>query len=111
MLHQILTILVSNSVKFFGASDFDEKECQIKLRAFQNAHSIIIEEEDNGPGISEESLPHIFERFYRADEAHSRAAGGSGLGLSIAHTLADSLGATIEVHNVEPHGVRFSLQW
>ena len=109
MLHQILTILVSNSVKFFGASDFDEKECQIKLRAFQNAHSIIIEEEDNGPGISEESLPHIFERFYRADEAHSRAAGGSGLGLSIAHTLADSLGATIEVHNVEPHGVRFKV--
>ena len=105
MLHQILTVLVSNSVKFAGDT------CTIKLAVKIDNEHIVIIESDDGPGISEEALPHIFERFYRADESHTRAAGGSGLGLSIAHTLADSLGATIEAKNVEPHGVEFSLQW
>ena len=104
MLHQILTILVSNSVKFFKASEFAQSECVVSLRAFNDENRIVLEETDNGPGISPEVLPHIFERFYRGDEAHSRAAGGSGLGLAIARTLADSLGATIEAYNVEPHG-------
>ena len=110
MLHQILTILISNSVKFFAASEFKKEKCVIKLRAYKQDEKTIIEQEDNGPGISEESLPHIFERFYRADEAHSRAAGGSGLGLSIAHTLAQSLGATIEIHNVKPHGAGAKIE-
>ena len=105
MLHQILTVLVSNSVKFAGDT------CRIKLGVLKGHGHIVISESDDGPGISEEALPHIFERFYRADESHTRAAGGSGLGLSIAHTLADSLGATIEANNVKPHGVEFSLQW
>jgi signal transduction histidine kinase len=107
MLHQIFTILVSNSIKFFNASEFASSECVVTLSATEKDDKIILEESDNGPGIQEEALPHIFERFYRADEAHSRKAGGSGLGLAIAHTLADSLGATIEVHNVKPHGAGF----
>ena len=105
MLHQILTVLVSNSVKFAGDT------CTIKLAVKKDNEHIVIIESDDGPGISAEALPHVFERFYRGDEAHSRAAGGSGLGLSIAHTLADSLGATIEAKNVEPNGAEFLLQW
>lgn len=105
MLHQILTVLVSNSVKFAGDT------CRIKLGVLKGHGHIVISESDDGPGISAEALPHVFERFYRGDEAHSRAAGGSGLGLSIAHTLADSLGATIEAKNVEPNGAEFLLQW
>ena len=111
MLHQILTVLLSNSIKFFEASEFAGQECLVKLKAFYKDQKLVIEEEDNGPGIQEEALLHIFERFYRADQAHSRSAGGSGLGLSIAQTLAASLGATIQAANVQPHGARFWLEW
>lgn len=109
MLHQIFTILVSNSIKFFSASDYASEKCIIGLKAYNQNGRIFLEETDNGPGINEQALPHIFERFYRADEAHSRSAGGSGLGLSIAHTLADSLGATIEAGNNKTHGVWFRV--
>ena len=86
------------------------KKFNITLRAFNEDQKLIIEECDNGPGISAEALPHIFERFYRADQSHSRTAGGSGLGLAIARTLADSIGATIGARNIEPHGVRIWVE-
>ena len=103
MLHQILTVLVSNSVKFAG------EKCRINLSVIKGHGHFIIEESDDGPGISESALPHVFERFFRADEAHARSAGGSGLGLSIAKTLAGALGAEISAGNIEPHGAQFSL--
>lgn len=104
MLHQILTVFVSNSVKF------TEGKCTIKLSSSRDEKGrLIISEEDDGSGISEEALPHVFERFFRADEAHTRSAGGSGLGLSIAKTLADALGAEITVSNALPHGAVFRI--
>ncbi len=104
MLHQILTVLVSNSVKFAGG------KCTVRMSAVAGEDGrIMICESDDGPGISEEALPHVFERFYRGDEAHTRSAGGSGLGLAIAKTLCDALGAEITAANVEPHGALFTL--
>lgn len=104
MLHQILTVLVSNSVKFAGS------ECQIKLTTVRKEDGRLeISESDDGPGISDEALPHVFERFYRADEAHTRSAGGSGLGLAIARTLAEALGAEISAGNLEAGGAEFKL--
>lgn len=106
MLHQVLTVLVSNSSKFAGG------ECTVKLSAGQAEDGrIMICESDDGPGISEEALTHVFERFYRADEAHTRVAGGSGLGLAIAKTLCEALGAEITAGNVEPHGALFTLKF
>ena len=104
MLHQIITVLVSNSVKFAG------DKCTVKLSASMNENSeLVICESDDGPGISDATLPHVFERFYRGDEAHTRSAGGSGLGLSIAKTLADALGARISADKAEPHGALFRI--
>ena len=104
MLHQILTVLVSNSVKFAGL------ECQIRLTTVRKEDGHFeISESDDGPGISVEALPHVFERFYRADEAHTRSAGGSGLGLAIAKTLCDALGAEISAGNLETGGAVFRL--
>ena len=104
MLHQIITVFVSNSIKFAGEA------CVIKLSAMRDESGrIMLSESDDGPGISESALPHVFERFYRADEAHTRSVGGSGLGLSIAKTLSEALGADIRAGNVEPHGALFQL--
>ena len=104
MLHQILTVLVSNSVKFAGL------ECQIRLTTVRKEDGRFeITESDDGPGISDEALPHVFERFYRADEAHTRSVGGSGLGLAIAKTLCDALGAEISAGNLETGGAVFRL--
>ena len=105
MLHQILTVLISNSVKFAGS------DCQINLRAVQNEGHILIEESDNGPGFSEAALPHIFERFYRADESHTRKIAGSGLGLSIAQALCTALNAKISAWNQLPSGACFSIEF
>ena len=104
MLHQILTVLVSNSVKFAGS------ECRVKLTIVRKEDGRLeISESDDGSGISEEALPHVFDRFYRADEAHTRSVGGSGLGLAIAKTLAEALGAEITAGNTEPRGAVFRL--
>ena len=106
MLHQIITVLVSNSVKFAGS------ECKIRLTTVRKEDGrLVVSESDNGPGISDEALPHVFERFYRADEAHTRSAGGSGLGLAIAKTLAEALGADISAGNLETGGAVFKLSF
>ena len=104
MLHQIITIFVSNSVKFSAG------KCAVQLGVQKTEDGkLVLYESDDGPGILEEALPHVFERFYRADEAHTRSAGGSGLGLAIAKTLAEALSAEISAENVEPHGARFNI--
>src|SRR5574337_1103850 len=54
---------------------------------------------DSGVGLSPEQLAHIFERFYRVDKARSRALGGSGIGLTIAESLAQAMGGEIEVES------------
>lgn len=61
--------------------------------------------EDNGPGLAEEALPHLFERFYRGDAARTRTA-GAGLGLTIASAIIEAHGGTISAEVIQPHGLR-----
>ena len=65
---------------------------------------------DTGVGIPEESIPYIFDRFYRVDKARSRQAGGSGLGLSIVYGLVRRNGGTISAQPVESGGTCFTVE-
>ncbi len=62
---------------------------------------------DNGRGVPEESIPHLFERFYRVDSGRSRKVGGTGLGLPIVKSTIVSMGGTISVHNRSTGGLEF----
>ena len=63
--------------------------------------------QDDGPGIAPEDRPRLFERFFRADQARSRATGGAGLGLAICQSIASTQGGTIRFEAVAPRGSRF----
>ena len=67
--------------------------------------------EDNGPGIPEEDLPRVFQRFYRVDKARSRAAGGTGLGLSIVSDTVKRRGGQVVAANRPEGGAVFTVSW
>lgn len=62
---------------------------------------------DNGTGVGEEHIPHLFERFYRVDEGRARKSGGAGLGLPIVKSTFEALKGSVIVRNALPHGLEF----
>ncbi|MOA48272.1 Alkaline phosphatase synthesis sensor protein PhoR [compost metagenome] len=70
---------------------------------------IIVTISDTGIGIPEAELPHIFDRFYKADKARNRARSGSGLGLSIVKTVIGMHKGHIEVHSRSGEGTAFTI--
>jgi two-component system phosphate regulon sensor histidine kinase PhoR len=81
-VHQILFNLLDNAIKYTQPGG------QVWISARPDNSQVEVCVADNGPGISPEHLPHIFERFYRVDKARSRELGGTGLGLSIVKHIA-----------------------
>jgi two-component system OmpR family sensor kinase/two-component system sensor histidine kinase BaeS len=65
--------------------------------------------QDNGPGVSEGDLPHIFDRFWRGDKSRSRVTGGAGLGLAISRHLVEMQGGRISAQNLPSGGLEVSL--
>ena len=108
LLRQLAMLLLDNAVKFTPAGG------HVSLRVGTVDGRSTLTVEDNGPGISEEQLPHIFDRFYRGDPAHSRgmvgsASDGAGLGLAIAKWIVGAHDAEIRVHAAAGVGTRMTV--
>lgn len=100
-LHQVFANLISNSQK--------AKASHIKLIARAVPERVVVRVEDNGEGIPRESLPHLFERFFRVDKSRDRERGGSGLGLAIVRSIIEAHGGTIWVDSEVGQGTTFSV--
>ncbi|KAA6202605.1 HAMP domain-containing histidine kinase [Streptomyces parvus] len=72
--------------------------------------TVVIEVTDTGSGIPADDLPHVFDRFWRAEKSRSRRTGGSGLGLAIVRKLVEAHGGTVEATSTEGKGSTFALQ-
>jgi signal transduction histidine kinase len=82
----------------------------IQLRAYESANDIALEVADHGPGIAPEHQQKIFERFYRIDQARSRAQGGAGLGLAIVKWSVERMGGVVELQSELGRGSTFRLR-
>lgn len=78
--------------------------------AYARPESIIVEVRDTGEGIPADDVPHIFERFYRADTARSRESGGAGLGLALVKELTEAMDGTVSVESTPGEGSCFTLR-
>ncbi|HVA33313.1 MAG TPA: HAMP domain-containing sensor histidine kinase [Candidatus Baltobacteraceae bacterium] len=81
LLRQLVSNLIDNAVKF-------TEKGQVDVRVGATERTAWLEVADSGPGIPEAELPHVFDRFYRADKARSRVVPGTGLGLAIVRSIA-----------------------
>lgn len=100
---QVLRNLLQNAIRY------SDDHAKIQINLTNDLKHCKIEVEDNGIGIAEKDLPHIFERFYRVDEARSREEGGTGLGLSIVKMLVDKYGGKITVTSKLGSGTKFKV--
>lgn len=82
----------------------------VSLIRSQETAEAVLSVHNQGEAIPAEDLPHIFERFYRVDASRSRSAGGYGLGLAIAKTIADRHKASLRVNSSAPEGTTFILR-
>ena len=104
-VHQVIYNLTDNAVKYSGSHG----SVRVELR--RDGNDVVLTVADNGPGIPEEDLPRVFERFYRVDKARSRAAGGTGLGLSIVQDTVTKRGGTVSAANRPEGGAVFTVRW
>lgn len=102
-LKQVLLNLIDNAVKFSDPSQ------PVTLKLDQLGEQAIIQVCDQGLGIPLQHQTHIFERFYRMDEARARSTGGYGLGLSIVKTLVDGMGGNVTVRSKLGEGSTFTV--
>src|SRR6266704_232547 len=103
-LKQVVVNLLDNAIKY----THEGGNISISI-ARQDDHAVL-EVADSGLGISADDLPHVFERFYRADKARSRQMGGTGLGLSIVRSICQAHGGRVTVTSTEGRGSLFRVE-
>lgn len=101
LLHHVWDNLISNAIKF------NPQNGLIRLRLTEEAAGIRFTIEDSGPGIAEDALRKVFDKFYQEDTSHKQA--GNGLGLALAKRIVDCSGGEIFAENMEGGGCRFTV--
>ena len=101
---QALVNLIANAIKY------NRPQGSVSVEVEQTADAVVLRVSDTGVGIPVESLPHLFEPFYRVDADRSRETGGSGLGLAISRRLVNAHGGEITVHSERGVGSRFEIR-
>ena len=81
----------------------------IEISAERSNGHIVLSIADSGPGVPADSLPRLFDPFYRVDTARARETGGTGLGLAIVKTCVDACGGTVSAKNAAPHGLEIVI--
>lgn len=102
-LIQVIDNIMNNAIKYSPDGG------TIYVRLMSTHNQLVLSIQDQGLGIPQESIPHLFDRFYRVDKARSRAQGGSGLGLSIAKEEIELHNGTIWVNSIENKGTTFFI--
>ena len=104
LLLQLLLNLLDNAIKYTPAGG------QVTTGWSLHDDQVTLWVRDTGPGIPDEHLPHLFDRFYRVDRARSRAEGGVGLGLAISRWIAEAHGGSISVESAQGEGSTFTVR-
>lgn len=101
---QVIDNIMNNAIKYSP----DGGRITVKLEDLHS--SVILSISDQGLGIPQKDIPHLFERFYRVDKARSREQGGTGLGLAISKEVVELHGGKIRVESSEGHGSTFFIE-
>ena len=101
--YQVCFNLIENAIKY------NRPEGQVVISTVRDSDQMVMEVADTGLGIPEEDMPKVFNRFYRVDKARSRAAGGTGVGLSIVRDTVRRHGGWVSVRRRHPEGSVFAV--
>lgn len=102
-MEQVLRNLIDNAIKYTPERGCITASCQT------DKEQVWFTIQDTGIGIPEESLPRIFDRFYRVDKARTRKTGGNGIGLSLVKFLVELFDGRIQVESIPEKGTTFTL--
>lgn len=105
MLQRALSNLLSNAIRHTPVSE------RIDIEISHDASGVSLSVSNPGPGIAEQHLPRLFERFYRADDSRARQPGGTGLGLAIVRSIMSLHGGTVSVRSQPQGPTRFTLRF
>ncbi|WP_022977796.1 sensor histidine kinase efflux regulator BaeS [Nevskia ramosa] len=103
-LGQLLGNLLENSLRYTDSGG------RLKLEARIDGRELLLQFDDSAPGVAEDALPKLFDRFYRVESSRNRATGGAGLGLAISAKIAEAHGGSLSATASPLGGLRLSLR-
>ena len=104
-IYQVIRNIIGNAMKYGN-----QQEPVIEVELGNDNSYVNIEIKDNGPGIPEDKLSHIFDRFYRIDSERTKDLMSTGLGLAIAKEMVEAHGGKIHVNSIIGEGSNFTIQ-